>query len=192
MKFAALALLVALPAFAVPTTADACAMRKMPVELMVADAQFDKGQDAEEAGQFRAAIRHYERAMNGKGSITKRADAALAAARLHQKLGKTDRAKARLMRGVSIDGDHAGVRKALGALLLDGEPIEALQHLQAAQNADRFDADVYADLAVAHARLGQREAAERNLVTAKGLGADPAKVIAAERAIAGSGVAAVL
>lgn len=192
MKFAALALLVALPALAVPATADACAMRKMPVKLMVADTEMQKGENAEEAGRLRAAIRHYERAMNAPGDASTQADAALASARLNEKLGNADRALARLHRAVAIDGSHAGARKTLGAKLLDTNPIEALRHLQAAQNADRFDADLYTDLAVAHARMGQKAAAERNLLTAKGLGADPQKVVAAEKVIAGMAVAAVL
>lgn len=192
MKLAALALAFALTGLVTPLTADACGMRKVrfsgPIE-MVADTQLKQGQQAEQKGDLRAAIRHYERAMNARGRSVVRVDAAVRAAALHQKLGNTKRAIARLTRGVAIDDTHFGARVTLGRLLAESAPAEALPHLEAARDLDRLDADVYTDLAITHARLGQRDAAERALAAAKGLGASPDRVIAAEKALATGGVA---
>ncbi len=195
MKFVALALTVALAALAAPTTADACAMRKVhvPVQEMVADSHFQKGLEAEARGQTRAAIRHFERAMNADGAQATRADAALRAARLHDTLGRTERAIARLTRGVALDGEHFELRLELGRKLITRDAAGAVAQLEAARDLDRMAAQVYPELAIAHAKLGQREEAQRYLITAKGLGAAPERVLAAEKALAGvTGVAAVL
>lgn len=190
MKLAvvAFALAAATATFVLPAEADACAMRKVRLEPleMVADAQMKKAALAEAKGDKRAAIRHYERAMNAEGNATVRADAALAAARLHGEMGNTQRAIARLTRGVALDGQHFEVRLALGRLLAEGDAAKAVAHLEAARGIDRMSAEVYPELAIAHARLGQRAEAQRYLTTAKGLGADPERVLAAEKILAGA------
>jgi len=194
MKFIALALTVAAAGLAAPTAADACAMRKarLPTIEMVADRHMNKGDQAQAKGDTRAAIRHFERAMNAEGNATTRATAALRAARLHDALGRTERAIARLTRGVALDGEHFGVRMALGEMLLQADAGAALAHLEAARDIDRMAAEVYPELAIAHAKLGQRDAAQRYLTTAKGLGASPERVIAAEKALAAVAGVAVL
>lgn len=194
MKLVALALTVALAGLVAPTAADACAMRKvrLPDIEMVADKYLEQGEQALAKGQQRAAIRHFERAMNAEGRKATRAEAALKAARLHGELGRTERAIARLTRGVAIDGQHLGLRMALGQALVENDAAEAIAHLEAARDLDRMNAEVYPELAIAHAKLGQREAAQRYLITAKGLGAAPERVIAAEKALAGVAGVAVL
>lgn len=190
---AALALTVAFTGLVAPSTADACAMKvRLPDIEMVADNHFKKGVRAEEQGQARAAIRHFERAMNADGSKATRADAALRAARLHQSLGRTERAIARMTRGVAINGEHFDLRLALGRALVQKDAAGAIAQLEAARDLDRLSAEVYPELAIAHARLGQREEAQRYLTTAKGLGAAPERVIAAEKALAGVAGVAVL
>lgn len=194
MKLAALALTVAFAGLLTPLAADACAMRKvrLPDIEMVADTHFRKGEQAEEKGNLRGAIRHFERAMNAGGPANLRATAALRAATLHDKLGRTERAIARLTRGAALDDGHFGVRFALGQMLMQRDVQKAIPHLEAARDLDRFSAAVYPELAIAHAKLGQRAAAERYLTTAKGLGADPARVVAAEQALAAAAGVAVL
>lgn len=191
MKLVVAALATLAFAALTPHTADACAMRKIALEPaeMVAGKHFDQGRAAEQKGELRAAIRHFERAMNANGPAAVRAESALRAARLHQTLGADGPALARLRRAVNLDATHFDARVALGRALVERAPAEALPHLQAAQDLDRLAADVYADLAIAHARLGQTEEARRNLTTARGLGADPARVVAAEQALAAGGVA---
>lgn len=193
MKLAALALAAVVTSAATfaPATADACAMRKvrLPQIEMVADTHFKKGEQAEAKGDMRTAIRFFERAMNAEGAASLRATAALRAANLHDALGNTDRAIARLTRGVALDGTHFDVRFALARKLMQRDVAAALPHLEAARDINRLAAAVYPELAIVRAKLGQTEAARRDLITAKGLGADPARVTEAEAALTAGGVA---
>ncbi|MCB9524667.1 MAG: tetratricopeptide repeat protein [Myxococcales bacterium] len=130
MKHLAFAAALALPALVAvsPQTADACAMMRVhqPVEM---EPLMAKAQKAEQKGQIRQAIRLYERAMNAKGKTSERAQAAYAAARLHAKEGRSDRAMSRLNRALALNPNHLDARLAYAEGLVAESPAEALEHL---------------------------------------------------------------
>lgn len=186
MKLAlAAAAFLALP-FATLDAADACAMRKRPPKMIVAQNDLPDALKAEKKGETRTAIRLYERVMNGAAPDADRVKAALAASRLHAADGNTLKAVARARKAVSLDGKHAAARLALGQLLIEAEPAVARLHLDRAGILGVADKTALS-LAQAqlHLRLGETAAAARHLDTAEALGADAKQVKALRDALAG-------
>lgn len=182
MKTLALAVAVASMTFSVaaPSSAEACAMRKFKKpEAVVAKNALKQAQDAEKAGNLHSAIRHYERAMNGKGTKAARADAAQAAARLHLKLGRTGAGINRLKKAIALNPTAPAPRVALGALVLEQDPKLAATHLKEAIKRKAADpARNYLMLADAFARQGLDAEALKALAKAETNGADAASVAA--------------
>lgn len=164
--------------------AHACGMYRAPVAkpaaLMMAAAK------AEQAGKLRKAARLYDRASNVEKQRTVRAEAALAAGRLHQQLGRTDTARARFARAVELDGQMTDARILYGRALLSVDDVQAAEQLEVAYRAlgPSLEAGPIAlDLAGALTRLGQLETAERLLSAARSLGVPTAQAAAAADAI---------
>ncbi|MFN3199085.1 MAG: tetratricopeptide repeat protein [Bradymonadia bacterium] len=106
------------------STADACAMRKVRKPVS-SKAMVAKAERAEKRENTRQAIRLYERAMNNsRGDEVVRANAALAAARLHSSLGHDDQALARVKRATELAPDQADAWAAYSALQAKAGQIE--------------------------------------------------------------------
>lgn len=177
--------LTSLSTLATVSPAAACAMRK--VHIPIEDEEYvAQGIAAEARGELHTAIRHYERAMNAAAGAAL-ADAAVRAAKLHQKLGASDRAINRLNRAVAAAPRHLEARVLLGRALTTSAPAEAIVHLEAALQLDAV-ADLHADLALAAAHAGRGALAKTHLDLARQRGAAVERIRAAEEAL-GAGVA---
>lgn len=116
LKFALMAGAVTLVPAVSAQQASACAMRKVRAPVS-AQKMVAKAKRYEERGETRAAIRQYERAMNSsRGSDAVRADAAMAAARLHTQEGNAERALSRVKRATELAPERADVWAAYSAL----------------------------------------------------------------------------
>ena len=185
----ALSFAFAAPLSLLPTdSAEACAMfrprRVEPATLVASAERYEK------AGEFRLAIRNYERVMNlasRHAPARVRADAAWRAARLHARLGNVDRAETRLARAGQIGSRRADARLAYARELIEKDDARAKRVLLRARKgpgAEPVRAEVEAHLAAVRARLGQRKPARRHLERARKLGADDALIRIAEAALA--------
>lgn len=117
-------------------TANACAMKRLHVKakpIMVVNSLKD-AQRAEQKGHLRTAIRKYERAMNAKGDVKLKAEAAYSAARLHLVQGNAMRAQQRVTRALSFDSLHGNANAMKAKILAEaGDLKTARKHLRTAQ-----------------------------------------------------------
>ena len=173
-------------------SASACAMYHRPVAKveMVAGNQLEAAQRAEARGEVRAALRLYERFMNGKGEAGDRAHAALRAAVLRAKIGHDAQSRARLNRATALAPRDGGVALAAARLHRDagraGQAREAYDRALALGIGEA--GEVHAELALLLARDGDTGGAQAHLQSARLSGASPDAVIAVEAAL-GGGVA---
>ncbi len=134
------------------TASHACAMKRLHVKarpVLVVKSLKD-AQRAERQGHMRTALRKYERAMNAKGDIKLKADAAFAAARLHLAAGHNGKAINRLNRAVGFNAQHGMAHATLAKLLARSGDVQAARtHLQLAQaNGADIDAVIAAEKAI--------------------------------------------
>ena len=179
----ALAFAFAVPAvtLATPGEAQACAMMKAPRPMMVAKAM-KKAKAAEKRGEDRTALRLYERAMRGRGTPAAQADAAFAAARIHAKLGRGERAMGRLSRAIQLNPKHIDARLAYAKGLLPEGGFEAQEHLDAAKALPMSDLQK-AHWHLATALTKDHADALTHLKQAEALGASPETVAATRRTL---------
>lgn len=197
----AILLALTLAAPAISTTADACGAPDIPPfeDGSPAVDAHEAGVEDRSAGRTEAAIRHFEQSMRAEGDLAIRGDSAVAAFRLHVAKGRRDRGLAVLAEAVEIYDGHFPLRLVFGRALLEGEPAHALTHFRAAEDTlfflrsdperRRREAQPYPELAMAHARLGDAEAARAALVKALDAGAPAARIRAVEEAIAAEVIA---
>lgn len=177
--------LAALSPLVSATPAEACAMRKIAAPI-AGEEYVAQGIAAEARGELHTAIRHYERAMNASKGVAQ-ADAAVRAARLHHKLGASDRAINRLNRAVAAAPRFLEARVLLGRALTASNPAEAIPHFEVALQLGATG-DLHAEMALAAARAGRAELARTHLDLARQHGAAVEHILAAEEAL-GVGVA---
>lgn len=166
--------------------ADACAMRKVAVPEG-AELYVQKGEAAERRGELREAIRQYERAMTAADSKYVEAEAALRAGLLHAKLGREGKAIERLRRSIEAKPHGVEAMRALGMLLVDRDPVEAVALLEGVVGM-MPTGDAYAALARAAAKAGKETLARASLAKARQMGAGVEAVVDAEQALAGEPV----
>lgn len=189
------ALVAAVATLTAPAAGQACMVESIHLydDDSVAVVQYWKGLEARDRGAAQIAIRHFERSLKGEGDPETRGNAALEAARLHAAQGQSATAIARMKDGLAVCGTHFDLRLELGRALLDGQPLEALAHLEKAAEIAATDltvmdrnaapARLYPDLALAYAHLGQRGKALETLDRARTFGSPVERLIEVQAVI---------
>ncbi len=115
--------------FGAHSAAHACAMFKRPkVKQMAVASVMKEAEAAEKRGNVRTAIRHYERAMNAKGKVALRAEAAFRAGKLHLAEGHSQKGIDRLKTAVRLNPEHLEAHLAIGGT----DDPEKVAHLKRA------------------------------------------------------------